>query len=668
MNIGEALEKATGLMLERKFHEDPVGYVTAMGHDDTRFARTMGFMIDRQSTVLAEAITSYFQTDPSMSVIHKICGAGGLTGIWRKSDKENFLKDHDGVLNARFEEDYARYPDDSDEAHGVRVFFREYLKIMPEARALLSQNFVAYSALHPSAQARGITIDDASPMLPILAYLGYSPEKVSQRIEQVIDLQIGARASQPYPRDYISVDVNMLSWVQGTKYFDLAVFERGTASQIKAELRQLPLLRMLINSLKANDDPHLVNKSLKNLGFKDFKTQEGDRLGAVLASFAAEHVDATYGRLRVFTQMLKTGFMELEDLRPLLLVEFTVDSVLKYSGFDADDLTGLLAKEERLHLDRALASAWVARAKPEDPEQPISPEDYAELHKLITESFMPFDTAAKGCMILGHTGDIVEGILADESVRALLSAQSLIEPLRVDKSPYRRLIKNLCVTNDADYSETMFERMLEAHRKSDISGAITLNELTTKISADTLDRYVHELPYTKDKFGGAGSQERGMISNNFMLHIFGIVAKMPAMKYSTFDRLYEAAEVYWPEFTSPANEYQTKAAEVIKSLQEAPDRRAECSVADRIRIMEALSYLQKLNAFEFAESPFINQAWEQLIDTFDLKPSVLAKHMMHEEGALSVRKIMVERGLGKEFMLAAKSADRDAMLAADLGL
>lgn len=668
MNIGDALEKATGMMLERKFHEDPVGYVTAMGYDDTRFARTMGFMIDRQSTVLAEAITSYFQTDPSMSVIHKICGAGGITGIWRNSDKENFLKDHDGVLDARFEEDYARYPNDSHEAHGVRVFFREYLKIMPEARVLLSRNFVSYNPLHPGAQTRGITINDSSPMLPILAYLGYSPEKVAQRIEQVIDLQVEAKTTPPNPRKYLDVDVNLLSWVQGTKYFDLAVFERAAANQRPDRLLQHPLLRLLINSLKADDDPHLVRKALMSLHYKDFKTKEDDRLGAVLASFAAEHVDATYSLQRILSQLLSTGIMELEHLRPLVLGETTVERVVKHSGFGADELASLVTKDERLYLDRALASAWIVRAKPEDPDQPISPEAYAELRKLIVDSFMPLDTAARACLVLGHTGDIVEGVLADDSVRTLLSAQSLIEPLRVEKSPYRRFIKNLCETNDASYSESMFERMLDAHRKQDIAGAIALNELTTKISADTLDRYVHELPYTKDKFGGSGEQEPGMLGNNFMLHIFGIVSKMPAMKYSTFDRLYEAAEVYWPEFTHTENKYQGKAADVIKALQEAADRSAECSIADRIGIMEALSYLQKLNAFEFAESPFINQAWEQLIDTFNLKPAVLAQHLMHEEGILSVRKIMVERGLGREFMVAAKSTDRDAILAADLGL
>lgn len=667
MSMGEALEKANGVMLERKFHQDPVGYVTAMGQDETRFARTMAFMIDRQSSVLAEAITSYFQADPSLCAIRKIGMAGAMTGIWRKADKENFKKEHDGVLDNCFRDDAERYPKDSDEAHGLRVFFREYLKIMPEARTLLSRNFVSFDPLRPSAQAASMSLADSPPMLPILAYLGYSPAKVAMRIQQVIDTQIAATNNQAQPRT-VEVDVGMMSWLQGTSHFDLALFERASRNMWSIKDRRMPLLRMLISSMTTTDDPGIMRKALLNFQFGDFETKPAESLGSVLARFSAAVLHGDYGRLNALTRLLQTRLIQLDDIRPLLLSEETAGHVVKFSGFSESQLATTVAKDERLALDRALAEGWKHGAKPAYPGGDIAPESLNKLRKLIRDSLMPLDTAARACMVLGYVSDVVAAVLADPSIAAILTEQALVEPLRPEKSTYGRIIKHLCAENDEAFSERVFARMLHAYRAVDINGAILLNELTTKISAQTLDRYVHELTYTRSKFGSGGAMEPNLQPNNFMLHILDIVSMMPSVNYRTLDRLYEAAEVYWPEFTFAELDQQAKAAQLIHEFRSAPDKDAICPVSDRVKMMEVLSYLQHLNAFEFSDSPFVNQAWEQLIDTFDLKPAELAGYLTHEEGVLSVHKIMIERGLDREFMQVSRSAGRDAMMAADLGL
>ncbi|MBD8614867.1 hypothetical protein [Pseudomonas viridiflava] len=668
MNLGEELEKATGLMLERRFEQDPVGYITAMGLDDTRFARTMGFMIDRQSTILAEAITSYFQADPSLCALRKIAMAGALTGVWRHADNQNFHKDHPGVLDERFGVDSARYPNDSDEARGVRLFFREYLKLMPEARRLLSDNFVRYDPLHPSAQAPAMTLDDHGPMVPILGYLGYPLDKVAERITQVIDAQLAERNNGRRATSHVDVDINLLSWLQGTEHFDLSLFERATRDLSHSKFRQLPLLKLLIGGMKPESDPSVVQQALKNLKFLDFEVKGAASIGQVMVDFASVNLTENYGHLRALEQVLRTGLIPLDLIKPLILLEETVSHVVNHAGFDGKQLATLVAEDERLPLDRALADQWKKRAKPQDPEGAISESAFAEVRTLVRESFMPLDTAVRAALMLGHTQNVINAVMSDESLTSLLSKQALTEPLDTGRSPYRRILKTLCKRNDAAFSEQVFDRMLAAYREKDIAGAITLNEMTHKISASTLDRYVNEMPYTKEKFGSGGKTEPNVLANNFMLHVFDIVSRMPSVQYSTFDRLYDTAEVFWPELSDPSQEHHGKVNQLMMEFKARGDRTALCPVEDRVKLMEALTYLQKLMPFDFGDSPFINRAWERLIETFTLGPIDIATCLTYEEGILAARKVFAQQGQDKVFMQAAKPSGRDAMMAADLGL
>lgn len=107
---------------------------------------------------------------------------------------------------------------------------------------------------------------------------------------------------------------------------------------------------------------------------------------------------------------------------------------------------------------------------------------------------------------------------------------------------------------------------------------------------------------------------------------------------------------------------------LLSRFREHRNRGNICSVDDRIRLLEYVSFIGVINQFQFGNTYFVEQSWARLIDTMGIEPGDVGRRLATDNATRLLKSVFDERGQGRAFVRSLPLDKRDAVLGADLGL
>lgn len=666
MNHQKALTLGSSYDLERHFKADPVGLLASIDLDSVGFCRLYSQMLDSQSRVLAELVCAYIEQHPHLCAFRMINLAATTTATWRRIEGDEFRKDHPGQLDELFQAEAKREHSSQSAADAVRLFYRGLIKLYPDSREILAANFLSFDPLHPSTLSPISEQGDHEPMLQILNYLGHSSERVKDRLHAVLEAQMTKRSEKGNKADHVKVDYSILQWLMGSEYFDLYMLMRATRYVAPSQHRDMPSLRMVINALDSKSAIDVTRCLLGNLGWEINSEKYPRSIGELLVNFSMSNLSSAQGHFNCFKSILKKNLIELHEMGELLERDEFANAVLVDSGFSRKQLATVAAKGRRSPFDRACAGYWRSQCRQYEGSQ-IPADVFEDLIDIINTSLLPLDTASRAYQILTHSDDVLSAICSDQKTLDLLCQSAMKEALDTSNNRTKRLISSLCEHRDSSFANEVFDRILGAYHQSNRDKIVDLHDVTNKLTAEMIERMVAITPYEK-WIETKGDIAPNLPNNAVYLQVLRIASRFPEVRYETLDKLYSNYSWYFLAELDSSMECFEHVDRLMDRFNEHPNRSDVCSLDNRIAFLESISFIGKINPFEFGNESFVQQAWGDFIETMGLSPSDIAKSITTDNSMHKARVAFEQKGQGDEFLRAAKPQHRDVMFGADLGL
>lgn len=653
--------------LEAAYLRDPLGFVAELSEDSSYFDQLLLHVIDSRLVSLGEALCAYMAQPGQDCLFYRINAAAISADLWRRNDTSTFSKEFPGGLGQVYE-DQAAKADSGRNSNALRAVYKALFKLVPETRIILRENFISYD-VNSSAHLSLLTASgESEAMMPILNYLGHSPEAVRDRIYEVFEEQIkfkGKFSDGEKP----SVDAGLITWLKGHDVFDLAYFS-DLVSLIN--LKKQPIKKMIDFSISVmgSDTPlSIAQKILGNLDPDHQPTGDHGSLGLYLAGWAANRfVNNGENKLEA-KQLLERRIVKLDEMDSFFTNDSLAEVALQYSGFSVAELRSQMAGRS-LIFDKACVRQWMAGARRlEKAGQTLSQQHVEDLADIIRHSNQPFTCATLSAMASSGETSVIRLLCNDPSLKDLLLRQSLTEDLDAYAQALRlrKTFRALCDIGDTQYANQAFSKMLSAFVSRNESGIIDLSNITFKLSADTVSRLVSEVPYRR--YDSSLMREEPNIQDNSMyMHVLEILGGYQDLYYETLDRVHAEFEWYFISGLDVVERTKRVMDSLLLKFREHQNRDDLCSPDDRIRLLEYVSLIGVKNPFLSENTHFVEQSWARLIDALSIEPGEVARRLETDNATRLLKSVFDERGQGRAFVRSLPLDKRDAVLGADLGL
>lgn len=653
--------------LEAAYHRDPQGFVAEVSEDSSYFDQLLLHVIDSRSVSLGEALCAYMIQPGQGCLFYRINAAAISADLWKRNDASTFSKEFPGELGQVYE-DQAVKVDSGKSSNALRAIYKALFKWVPDTRLILRDNFLSYD-VNRSIHLAPLTLSDESEvMMSILNYLRLSPEAVRDRIYEVFDEQINYN-SKLGTKAKPAVDVGLITWLKGYDVFDLDYYSDLTSLiDIKSQ-PTAKLIEFSISALGRNTPLVIARKILGNLDPDHQPTGDYGSLGFYLADWAANRFINNGENKREVKLLLEKRIIKLDEMDSFFTSDSLAEVALQYSGFSVAELRSQMAGRS-LIFDKACVRQWLAGTRRlEKAGQRLSEQHVEDLADIIRSSNQPFTCATLTAMASSGETSVIRLLCEDPGIKDLLLRQSLTEEMDVFAHSIilRKAFRDLCDIGDKSYANQAFMKLLSEFVLRNQTSIVDLSNTTFKLSADTVSNFVAEMPYRRYN-SSLMRDEENIQDNSMYKHVLETLGGYQEIYYATLDRLQTEFEWYFISGTEISEPIKREMDSLLSRFREHQNRGNICSLDDRIRLLEYVSFIGVINPFQFQNNFFVEQSWARLIDALSIEPGEVARRLATDNATRLLKSVFDERGQGQAFVRSLQLDKRDAVLGADLGL
>jgi hypothetical protein len=305
-------------------------------------------MIETQSCIMANAWLSALRFFSEQLSIATINNAVYVIASDFRSDREQF-KHYFGhkfdaqVANALSPEAGLDANKDTSDQVILKLVYRTLFRLAPESRHWIRDNFLTINPLSTFMLGKDTFSYCASNMLPILNYVGITPDVLQDRVREILDAQLAVNKGSS----------RLLLLAAGTDHFDNAYF-----------LKVINLQLSQPGSDKSNDRRFLTRTLLKSANLSDHESvqaciqalltpgcllnTQGLTTGESLLSLIALEANGTASHI-LRKQLYDRHLLTAKEIGPYITTPTHLKYALEQSGVSKDELLNYVNEDQRAH-------------------------------------------------------------------------------------------------------------------------------------------------------------------------------------------------------------------------------------------------------------------------------------------------------------------------------